>query len=108
MNRRLKKYDANAVTKLLAALCCGIWLGGCAQPTAVDDARLTFNQGKVDESLAELRDALAQNPRDTSLRVAYLTLRERAVNGWLQQAGSPAAENTPGEQAKLYRRVLAV
>ena len=108
MNGRLKKYDADAATKLLATLCCGIWLVGCAQPTIVDDARLTFNQGKVDESLAELRDALAQNPRDTSLRVAYLTLRERAINGWLQQAGSPAAENTAGEQAKLYRRVLAV
>lgn len=83
----------------------------CACTTSapdVDRARLTFDEGRIEESLAQLRESIAERPRDPGLRLTYLTLRERGINDLLAQAARQTGEAAVGERARLYRRVLAI
>ena len=51
----------------LAALAF-LFAAGCAGPTVVDEARQHFNDGRGDEALALLQQAVKQNPNDLAAR----------------------------------------
>jgi general secretion pathway protein D len=80
-------------------------LAGCADAPVVDQATARFGQGQVQESLADLRTALQEHPHDTQLRMAYLTLKDRAVNDWLAAASS---SESSGQSAQWLRKVLEI
>jgi general secretion pathway protein D len=108
LDRRSSRHLAGVVSAT-ALLCVGLLgLQGCAQPGVVEGAQFTFSEGRVEDSLMQLREALAKDPRNASLRVAYLTLRERAIDDWLSQASGVDGALSAGERAKLYRRVLGI
>ena len=98
--RRLGLFAACAVCAALSA---------CAsRPSTPELAQQLYDEGRPEEGLARIQAELASNSQDVPLRMAYLTLRERAVNTWLGQAGLAAMQEDAGERARLYRRVLAI
>jgi len=80
----------------------------CAQSPVAQQARSAYEQGKVEESLAQLRMALAKDPTNTELQVTYLALRERAINDLMSQVQALPAGSGSGERTQLLRRVLAI
>ncbi|MET3109277.1 general secretion pathway protein D [Oxalobacteraceae bacterium GrIS 1.18] len=94
--------NRGAVAWLLAI---AIFLSACSQITVQQTARKEFDQGRVEESLAQLQDAISKDPQDAQLQVAYYGLRERAINLWLRQQ---ALLTSSSERTQLLRRVLAI
>ena len=87
---------------------CVVVLAACAQSPVLQEARSAFEQGKLEESLAQLRVALVKDPSNTELQMTYMTLRERAVNDLMAQEQRLPAGASSGERAQLLRRVLAI
>jgi general secretion pathway protein D len=77
----------------------------CTQIAVQQSARQAFDEGRVEDSMAQLQDALNKNPQDAQLRVTYLGLRERAINRWLNQQ---ATSTSASERTQLLRRILAL
>jgi general secretion pathway protein D len=97
-----------AARQWVGPLACAL-LAACASSSPVPQSAVqSFEQGRVEEGLAQLQSELVKRPHDAELRVGYLTLKERAVDNWITQARSPALADNAGEQAKLYRRVLGI
>ncbi|GJG96668.1 secretin N-terminal domain-containing protein [Cupriavidus pauculus] len=104
-------YETHGGARLLRrvfAIACLALATACAQPPVAQDARKAFDQGKIEESLAQLRAALAANPTSTELQVTYLSLRERAINDLMAQERALAPGAGSGERTQLLRRVLAI
>jgi len=92
--------------RCLAALAC-IFVAGCAGPTVVDEARSRFNDGRGDEALALLQQAVKQNPNDLAARGEYFRLRELLVAQWLAQAEMLRQAGQHEAAEARYRGVLA-
>src|SRR6266513_26979 len=90
----------------LAALAF-ISVAACAGPSAVDDARRRFNDGRGDEALALLQEAVKQNPDDLAVRGEYFRLRDLMVAQWLVQAEVLRQAGQHEGAEALYRRVQA-
>lgn len=83
-------------------------LAGCATQLALRDARNSHNQGKFEESLQRLAQALDGNPTDPQLRTAYLSLRDRALQK-IQAAAEEARRSGDTAAARTgYQRMLAI
>lgn len=96
-------FRRRAILVLLSAL-----MSACATQVAVKEARQLYSQGKVEESLARLRDALDESPTNPELRTMYLTLRDRGVATWLSQGDAAQLAGKQKEAETYYRRVLHV
>jgi general secretion pathway protein D len=81
---------------------------GCATERALRDAQATFDQGKFEESLAGLHQARETNPTDPQLRLAYLTMRDKAIAQILGAADDAKRKNDRGAAKAAYQRVLAL
>jgi general secretion pathway protein D len=92
--------------RCLAALAF-IFVVGCAGPTVVDEARQHFNDGRGDEALALLQQAVKQNPNDLAVRGEYFRMREVMVAQWLAQAEVLRQAGQFEAAEALYRRVQA-
>src|SRR5437879_10119153 len=92
--------------RCLAALAF-IFAAGCAGPSVVDDARRRFNDGRGDEALALLQEAVKQNPNDLAVRGEYFRLRDLMVAQWLVQAEVLRQAGQHEGAEALYRRVQA-
>jgi general secretion pathway protein D len=83
-------------------------LAACASnPTALDEARKHYQEGRGEEALTLLQQAAKDNPADLQLRGEYFRLRELLAAQWLAQAEAlrQAGHFEPAET--LYRRVQA-
>jgi general secretion pathway protein D len=81
-------------------------LVGCAAaPTALDDARQRYAEGRNEEALALLEKAAREDPADQRLRAEYFRLRDLVVFQWLAQAETLRAAGQPEAAEALYRRV---
>lgn len=85
-----------------------VLVAGCATQDALRDARESYAQGRVEESLARLQAALTEKPGDTQLRLAYLSTRERAVSMWMDKAGQARRNGDLKGATGYYQRVLIV
>lgn len=96
--------------KLVACLflSTGMLLAGCATELALRDARETFVQGKYEESLRTLDQALQTNPTNPQLRTAYLATRDRAVLKILTSADESKRKNDLGSAREGYQRILEI
>ena len=59
---------------------------GCATTSVIDQARKQYNEGRGDEALQLLADAMKREPGDARLRGEYFRLRDTLVGQWLAQA----------------------
>ena len=100
MRRPCHTLPALALVAALAA--------GCAAQQAYQDGRELVAQGRVDEGLAKLQEASAQEPRDARYRAAYLQTRERALAAYAEQADQLAARGALDAARALYQHALAI
>ncbi|AMO95387.1 bacterial type II and III secretion system family protein [Collimonas fungivorans] len=103
LSRAATLLPAGSRTILLFTLVASI--AACTQIAVQQSARQAFDEGRVEDSMAQLQDALNKNPQDAQLRVTYLGLRERAINRWLNQQ---ATSTSASERTQLLRRILAL
>lgn len=80
-------------------------ISACGEIAVQQGARKAFDEGRIEDSMAQLQDALTRNPHDAQLRVTYLSLRERAINRWLSQQ---SMSTSTAERTQLLRRILAL
>lgn len=93
---------------LLIVALVGLLLAGCAAQRAFDDGRSLFEQGRVEEGLAQMDKAHQLEPDNSEYRSQYYKRREAAVYQWLSQA--EAAKNAANweDAENLYQRILRI
>jgi general secretion pathway protein D len=80
-------------------------LAGCVAPTVVDEANRRYNEGRGDEALQILADALRQHPQDAPLRAEYFRLRDTLIGQWLAQAEVLRQSGDLEGAETLYRHI---
>ena len=61
----------------------------CARPSALDDARRAYNEGRGEAALDLLAKASREHPEDSSLRAEYFRLRDTIAGQWLRSSLPP-------------------
>jgi len=89
-------------------LAIGILLAGCAAQMAYRDGKNLVSQGKVEEGLAKLQEALAHDPQDVDYRATYLKTREHALSSFVEQGDRLAAAGSTDAARKFYQRALNI
>jgi general secretion pathway protein D len=82
-------------------------LAGCATTSVIDQARKQQAEGRGDEALQMLAEAMRANPGDTRLRGEYFRMRDTLVGQWLAQAEVLRQAGDVDRAEVLYRRVQA-
>ncbi len=83
-------------------------LTGCAGEKAYRDGQNFVAQGKVDEALAKLQEAVTQDPHDAQYRSTWLAVRENALRHDDEQ-GDRLADNGARDAArKAYQHALTL
>ncbi|RPI45033.1 MAG: general secretion pathway protein GspD [Betaproteobacteria bacterium] len=72
------------------------------------DATQLAAEGRIEESLAKLHEAIRLDPTRMEYRIAYQTTRERAIAAWLAAADRAKSTGQPADAEQLYNRVLGV
>ena len=98
--------------RLIARLFCGIFfvsmLVGCAtnSPALRESQELT-SQGRLDEALVRLENALKENPNNAELRLAVAQTRERITSHQLQQIQAQLKQDSiKRQQEEALRPVI--
>jgi general secretion pathway protein D len=102
----MKKPPQTAFCAALFAL-VAVLLIGCAAPTALEEARTRFGEGRGEEALAVLERAQREHPADHALRTEYFRMRDVLVGQWLGQAEVLRQAGHYEQAEALYRRVQA-
>ena len=91
---------------LLAAL--PALLVGCAAQLAYRDGQKFVEQGKPEEGLAKLSEAVTRDPQDARYRQTWLAVRESTVARYDEEGDRLAARGSLADARKSYQRALAV
>ncbi|WP_245964872.1 secretin N-terminal domain-containing protein [Trinickia dinghuensis] len=91
---------------LLVAL--PVLLVGCAAQLAYRDGQNLVAQGKIDEGLSKLGEAVARDPQDARYRQTWLAVRESTVARYDEEGDRLAASGAPADARKSYQQALAV
>lgn len=83
-------------------------LAGCAGPAAYRQGRELLAEGKVNEGLAKLEEAVKHEPRNAEYRIALSTQRGSAVNRLVASGEAARREGRPADAEKAYRQALAI
>ena len=98
---------------LIARLFCGIFfvgvLVGCATSSpALRESQELTSQGRLDEALVRLENALKENPNNAELRLAVAQTRERITSRQLQQIQAQLKQDSlKRQQEEALRPVIA-
>lgn len=99
--------------RLISRLFCGIFfatlLVGCATTTpALRESQELASQGRLDEALVRLENALKDNPNNAELRLAVAQTRERITSRQLQQIQEQMKQDgLKRQQEETQRPVVA-
>src|SRR5262245_32311887 len=109
-DRRYRMIGSRALIVVLF----GLALAGCAgwdnfgTSEAYREGRALAAEGRIEERLAKLQEAMRQDPRNPEYRMAYHTTYERAITGWLALGDRLRFAGRPADAAQFYQRVLAL
>jgi general secretion pathway protein D len=79
-------------------------LMGCAQNSAIQDSQRMAAQGRVEESLSTLEQAMRAEPSNQALRAQWFRQRDSALAQWLQEAAlARQARNWEAAEAAYLR-----
>jgi general secretion pathway protein D len=92
----------------IACVAVGVMLAGCAAQMAFREGKGLIEEGKVEDGLVRLHDAVEQDPRNIEYRKTYVQAHDHAVESFLDQAERMVAAGKIADARKLYQRVLAV
>ncbi len=90
----------------LAALVAALLLGACATDKPYRDAQALLAQGRTDEGLRKLQEAIEADPRNVQLRASYLQARENHTQQLNEKADAARAAERWDEAAQQYQRAL--
>ena len=94
--------------RLLSLVFTAAFLTACAMaPTALEEARARYQDGRGEEALQLLQKAARESPDDRALRTEYFRMRELLVAQWLVQADAVRQAARFDQAEALYRRVQA-
>jgi general secretion pathway protein D len=91
--------------KALVPMIAALLLAGCATPSAVEEARKRFGEGRGEEALLVLQRAAKEDPGNLALRGEYFRLRDLLAAQWIAQAAALRASGRFETAEALYRRV---
>lgn len=94
-------------TLLILAL-AGLLLGGCAAQQAYDDGLSMYEQGRVEEGLAQMDKAYRLDPDNSEYRSQYFKRRETAIYQWLSLAEAAKSKPDWDEAENYYQRILHI
>ncbi|CAN7232696.1 secretin N-terminal domain-containing protein [Paraburkholderia sp. SIMBA_054] len=106
--RGLCRFAARHARTLALLLAVPIVLTGCAAERAYRDGKDLVAQGKVDEGLAKLQQAVTQDPHDPHYRAAWLAERESAVARFDEEGDRLAAGGARAAARKSYQHALTI
>ena len=91
-------------------LCVGlvILLAGCAMPAAYREGQEMIDQGRYEEGLHKLADAVAEAPDQPKLKATLALQQDRVIATLLSRAGNARTAGKHGEAEEQYRRVLGI
>lgn len=92
----------------LMVVLLGMLAGGCASTGVIDDARRLMDAGQVEDGLARIAKAAAEDPGNAALRAALANQRELAVARLLAEADVLRAGGALAQAESTYRRALAI
>lgn len=95
-------------TNLIIAALVALLLSGCAAQRAFDDGRTLFEEGRVEEGLAQMDRAHRLDPDNSEYRAQYFKRREAAAYQWLSQAEAAKNRAAWDEAEGYYQRILRI
>ncbi len=96
-------------TRLLASMVIVTFLTSCVATDPIHQAGLKqTKEGPVDEGIAKLKTASANQPENQAYRVDYLRERERVVNQSLLDATHALGKGNLEEAGTIYQSVLSI
>ncbi|CAE6856946.1 Type 3 secretion system secretin [Paraburkholderia nemoris] len=93
---------------LALMLALPVLLDGCAAQQSYRDGQKLVSEGKVDEGLAKLEDAVKLQPADAKYRSTWLAERETAITRYDEQGDRLAANGARESARKAYQHALAI
>ena len=83
-------------------------LQACAGRIAYSNGRELIAQDNVEDGLAQLQQAISEEPENLEYQRAYLRGRERAIYAFIQRADAQMAAGAVENARELYQRVLNI
>lgn len=97
----------NKIRNAMLWLTAAVLLTACAAgEQAFKDGRVLIEQGQVEQGLAQLEQAMRENPKNLEFRTYYIRNRDLYVAHLLGKADSARVARQYGEAEEGYRRVL--
>ena len=101
LTRRIATLPAALMLALALLL-----LGGCAADKHYRDAQSLMAQGRTEEGLRKLQEAIEADPRDVQLRASYLQARENYTQQLNERADAARVAERWDDAAQQYQRVM--
>lgn len=98
MNSCLPKIPTIALMALL--------LGGCMGQPAYQEGRNLAAEGQDERALERFQAATTESPGNERYRAAYVGLRERLINRWLDRGLTAQRMGNDADAEKYFRRIL--
>ena len=98
----------NHFLRQLLLLFAVVLLAGCASETIRRDGMSLIIEGRYEEGLAKLEQAMQADPTNTLARSDYLRQREQAASRIVNAAGSELTNEHYEAAEALYRRALGI
>jgi general secretion pathway protein D len=102
------RHHARRAFIFLVCVAVGNMLAGCAAQMAFREGRGLIEEGKIEDGLVKLHDAVEQDPRNLEYRKTYLQARDQALESLLGQADRLAAAGRAAQAKTRYQRVRAI
>lgn len=93
---------------LVIAVVIAILANGCSAQRAFDGGRSLFEEGRVEEGLAQMDKAHRLDPDNSEYRAQYFKRREVAIFQWLSQAEAAKRMAAWDEAENYYQRILRI
>ncbi|MFZ5512591.1 MAG: secretin N-terminal domain-containing protein [Pseudomonadota bacterium] len=98
----------SSCSRLALLLCAAALLAGCAGQRLHREGLELVAEGKTEEGLAKLEQAVRMEPTNARFRADLRARREEQIAGWLALAASSRAAGHPDVAEATYRRILGL
>jgi general secretion pathway protein D len=106
--RWLLRRPSSVLAPLALAIALPVLLAGCAAEKAYRAGEDLVAQGKVDEGLAKMQEAMTQEPHDAQYRATWLALRANTLSHDNEQGDRLAASGARDAARKSYQHALTL
>lgn len=93
---------------IMIALALSMALYGCATNKGYEEGKKLLDEGKTEEGVLRLEQAVRENPRDAEARAQYYRQREMLSGRWLSQAENARNAGRMDEAEQLYKSVFRI